>query len=165
MNQKEELIQTIEKYVFMRLAKALTDYYENHQEHVYFDLERTDLGLDNTFFWKYGFTIREAIANEDHLRFSGIITSELAKPFREHLQSYEIDFEGSANWWSGETCKAQELRDLDIESMIVPVLQKLDDSVLVSIKTALDSIMVEKLTLGESDPFANTFDDMFTKEK
>lgn len=163
--EHEDLIRSIEEHVFKRLAKALTDYYEKHEEHVYFDLDHEDLGLDKLFFWKYGFEIRKASPFENFMQIQGIITGDLAKPFRNHLQSMEVHFEGSANWWSGDKSQEQELRDADVEALHIPVLDKLDDNTLSQIKAELDSFIVEKLTLGESDPFANTFDEMFTKER
>ena len=164
MADREDTIRTIEKHVFSRLTKCLTDYFEAHDEHVIFDLERDDLGLDSTFFWKYGFQIKEASAYDTYLRLSGLITGELAKPFREHLHSYEVKFEASANWWSGSGSLSQEMRDMDINALEVPVLEQLDEEVLLRITTDIDNIMIEKLTLGESNPLANTFDEMFTKD-
>jgi len=163
--EHEDLIRSIEEHIFKRLAKALTDYYEKHEEHVYFDFNHEDLGLDKLFFWKYGFEIRKASPFETFMQIQGIITGDLAKPFRKHLQSMEVDFEGSANWLSGDSDYRQEIQEMDIEAMNIPVLEKLDDNTISQIKADLDTFMVEKIILGESDPLANTFDEMFTKEK
>jgi hypothetical protein len=167
MDEIQTSVDEIEKRIKFRFCQAIDASTELSDvlPFIYIDLEKENIGFDNDQFWKYGFQVNSASVKGETITITGIITGELAKPFREHLHSYEVKFDVIANWWSGSQSTEQVVRVVDIEKLIIPVLHKLDEKIANTIKSGIEKHLFEILMLGERDPLANNFEELFNKDK
>ena len=166
MLEKTTIAQELEQRLFRRFCSALSKCIPE-TESLWVDCTAEGGAVEDeieNILWGYGFSMKDLHLDNTTLSINGIITGDLARPFREFLHSYEIKFHCTADWWSGKESKEQEVRVDDFENFTIDVLHTLDVDTLEKIKLGVDAYVVEKTLLGETNPFANRFDEMFEKQ-